>query len=547
MVVSQVETNSRNSDLQLSISKINTTLSDNIKFTDKKRERKQKELQEIRETITRKNNEFEKKSLLDSREEIIIETEKFSPIASAKFIAEFQNNNEFKISDNVHYDDDLVISQAKINNYISALKSADSEIWDFVKLNKIPTIDILPSVDILERFFELNKQLNKEELQLFKLYVPDNEDLKKIDNIEENINEYNVYKEKFLEFEKYLKKIEFFTKFNIPKSNLFDTRRQNSIFDIHNSLKKLKEVLLSFNEPHEKELFEILKNDNQKQKWENILTKINKLLKKYNESDSILLGKKVDLINGYKIDYIPALEIISKIIEQAKNNGGKVKKGIGLLFSLNIKKFIKNIKIDGKEIYDNGDIEIINAHFLKIKIEDSLKNIWEQAFQVMANKKEFSVPFNIVEFEGLVSSMARIIYFEENNSELKTTIKSYKLFNKVDIFDLAFVKKSIIVFDNFLSYFKVNEYKNFIDGIAVDFEKDNAHKTTLLLAIYIKEKNIEKIIFTKKEIEKLNERKNLSIEYSKLQGEIFCNTMQKLKTNKHNHKSVIGYFQNLNT
>ena len=51
MVVSQVETNSRNSDLQLSISKINTTLSDNIKFTNKKRERKQKELQEIRETI----------------------------------------------------------------------------------------------------------------------------------------------------------------------------------------------------------------------------------------------------------------------------------------------------------------------------------------------------------------------------------------------------------------------------------------------------------------------------------------------------------------
>ncbi|MCK4745242.1 DUF559 domain-containing protein [Candidatus Parcubacteria bacterium] len=441
----------------------------------------------------------------------------------------------------------MIISQTKINNYISALKSADSEIWDFVKLDRIPVIDTLPPVDILERFFELNKELNKEELQLFKLYVSNNKDLNNIDNIEENINEYNVHKGKSLEFERYLKKIEFFTKFNIPKSNLFDARRQSSILDIHNFLKKLKKILLSFNEPYEKELFEILKNNNQKQRWENILTKINKLLKKYSESDSILLGKKVDLTNGYKIDYIPALEIISKIAEQAKNNGGKVKKGIGLLFSLNIKKFIKNIKIDGKEIYNNGDIEIVNAHFLKIKIEDSLRNIWKQAFQVMTNKKEFPIPFNIVEFEGLVSSIDRIIYFEKNNSKLKTIIKNYKLFNKVDIFDLSFVEKSITVFDNFLSYFKTDEYKDFIDGIATDFEKDNAHKTTLLLATYIREKNIEKIISTRKEIEELNERKKLSIEYSKLQNEIFSNAIQKLKLNKHNHKNVIAYLQNLET
>ena len=441
----------------------------------------------------------------------------------------------------------MAISQSKINSYISALRSADSEIWDFVKLDKIPTIDILPPLDSLDRFFELNKELNKEELQLFKLYVPDNEELKSIDNIEENINDYNTHKEKATKFKKRLKEVGFFKKNNISESSFFDKTKENSISDIYDALKKLKEALLSFNEPYEKELFEILKNDNQKQRWENILTKIKKILIKYNESESILLGKKIKVIDKYDIDCISALEIISKITEQAKNNGDKVKKGLGLLFNLDIRKFIKKIKIDGKEICNINDIEVINAYFLKIKLENDLKTIWEQAFQSMTNKKELSNPFNIVEFEGVTDSMTRIIYFEKDNSKLNANIKNYKLFEEVNILDLSFIENALTVFDNFLSYFKSDEYENLINGIATYFKKENAHKKTFLLATHIKEKNVEKITITKKEIEELNERKKLSIEYSKLKEEIFNEAIQKLKLNKHNHKNVIAYLQNLET
>ncbi len=547
MVVSQVETNSRNNDLQSSVSEINTILSDTTEFTNEKKERIEKELQNIREKIAQKNNDFEKISLLDSREKITIDIEKFTPIKGAKFITEFQDNNEFKISDDIHYNDELAISQSKINSYISALRSANSEIWDFVKLDKIPTIDTLPALDVLEHFFTLSKELNKEELQLFKLYIPDNEELKNINNIEENINDYNTHKEKASKFNKRLKEVEFFKKNNISESSFFDKTKESNISDIYDALKRLKEVLLSFNEPYEKELFEILKNDNQKQRWGKILTKIEKILKKYNESESILLGRKITVSDKYDIDYVSALEIISKVKEQAKNNGDKVKKGLGLLFNLDIRKFIKKIKIDEKEICNNDDIEVINAYFLKMKLENDLKNIWEQAFQSMVNKKELSNSFNIVEFEGIISSISRIIYFEKDNLELNKNIKNYKLFKEVNILDLSFIENALNVFDNFLSYFKSNEYENLINGIAISFEKANSHKKTLLLATHVKEKNIDKIIVTKKEIEELNERKKLSIEYSKLKDEIFNKAIQKLKVNKHNHKNVIAYLQNLKT
>jgi very-short-patch-repair endonuclease len=545
MAVSQVEANSRNNDLQSSVSEINTMLSDTTKFTDEKKKRTEKELQSIREKLAQKNNEFERKALLDSREEITISVNKFSPIAAAKFVTSFLNNEKFKISDDIHYTDESVVSQTQINEYISALRNADNEVWDFVKLDEIPTLSILPSVDVLDRYFELKKNLSKEELQLFKVYVPDTDDLKGIDDVEEYINEHSTHKEKSIKFKKYLKESNFFAKSKTTESDLFDKKRENSVFEIHDSLGKLKESLLSFSEPYEKELFGVIRSGNQKKRWEDILSKIKKLLESYEEFDSILLGKKIDTINGYEVNYISALEILSKLKEQTKTNGDKVKKGIGLWLDPNTRKLIKNIKIDGKEICDSEDVKVLHSYFSKTKIENDLENIWEQAFQAMTSKEEFPDPFNIVDFEGAVSSVERIVYFEKEYSQLKTDIETLKLFEAVNISDLSFVEKATDVFDSFLSVFKADEYHNLIENIAEEFEKENAHQKTLLLSRFIREKNIEKIITSRKELQELNERKKLSIEYSNLQDEVFGKEIKKIKSNKKNHKSVIAYLQDL--
>jgi very-short-patch-repair endonuclease len=545
MAVSQVEASSRNNDLQSSVSEINTMLSDTTKFTNERKQRVEKELQSIREKLAQKNNEFERKALLDSREEITIGVNKFSPITAAKFVTLFSSNEEFKILDDIYHANELLISQNQINEYISALKNTDNEVWDFARLNEIPTLDVLPSTDILERYFELKKKLNKEELYLFKTYIPDNDDLKGVNEVEEYINKYNAHREKSINFKEYLQELNFFTKSKKSESDIFDKKREKMIFQINDLLAKIKEALLSFDEPYEKELFEVIRNKKQNKRWKDVLSKIKKLLENYEEFDNTILGKRIDIINNYEVDYLSALEILSKISEQTKNNGDKVKKGFSLWLDLKTKRLIKNIKVNGKEISDNEDIKVLHAYFSKIKIENELRNIWEQAFQFMNNKKNFPDPFNIVYFEGVVSSVERIVYFEKEYSQLKSNIGSLKLFKEVDISDLSFIEKAIDVFDNFISVFRADEYNNIIDNIAEELEKENAHQKTFLLSKNIREKNIEKIVSSRKEIQNLNERKKLSIEYHKLKEGVFGKEVQKIKSNKKNHKTITAYLQNL--
>jgi very-short-patch-repair endonuclease len=545
LAVSQVEASSRNDDLQSSVSDINNMLSDVTKYTDRRKEKVEKEVEYIREEIAKKNNEFEKKALLDSREEIIIGTNKFSPITAAQFVLSFANSEKFKILDDVHYTWESVITQAQINEYVLALRNANTEIWDFVKLDKIPTLDILPSVEILERFFELKKELNKEELQLFKLYVPDNKDLENLENIEEFIKEYNIHQEKALKFKKYLKETDFFSKNNISETEFFDKRMEDVILEMHSSLERVNSDLCSFDKPFEKELFEIIKSESQKRRWEDVLSKIDKMLVSYEKSDSVLLGKKMEVIDGYNIDFVSALEILSAVTEQAKNNNNKVKKGIGLWFNPKIRKLIKNIKINGKEICDNCDIEVLCSYFTKIKVENDLDNIWKQAFQTTNNRLNFPNPFNIVDFERSVERMNRVVFFEKEYFKLKTGIEDLKLFHSVNISDISFAEKALGFIDCFCSVFKAEEYSNFIENIANGLEKETAHEKTLLLVKYIREKNIEKIITLKQYLKNLNERKKLSIEYLKLYDDVYSEEMQKLKSNKNNHKSVITFLQNI--
>ena len=95
LVVSQVEESAKDGDLQLAVREINTNLSNTTNFTLERKVNKEKELENKRREIALKNTEFQKKSLLDSREEIIIGIEKISPIAAAQFISEFNNVDTF--------------------------------------------------------------------------------------------------------------------------------------------------------------------------------------------------------------------------------------------------------------------------------------------------------------------------------------------------------------------------------------------------------------------------------------------------------------------
>lgn len=545
MVVSQVESDSRNNDLQSSVSEINTILSDSTKFTEEKITKVEKDIQSIREKIAQKNNEFEKKSLLDSREEKEIDSDKFTPISAAKYITSFLNSDKFKIVDNIHFDKEISVSQSQIDNYISTLKNSDRDIWDFVKLNKIPTIDNLPEIETLERFFHLKKDLSKEEVNLFKEYIPSIEELEKLDEVESYIEEYSKNLEKAKLFKKVLKDSDFFKKTNITEEDLFNKEKEDDIFEIFESLKKTRESLLSFGETYEQELFSVIKSDGQRSKWEDVIVKIKEMLSVYESFDKVVLGKKVQISELYDLDFVLTLSTISKLSEKTLENDNKVKKGIGLLFDQNTRKIIKNIKINNGSINTADDLNVLNAYFSKIKIEDDLKNIWEQAFQMMKNKKDFPDPFNIVDFESSISSIERIVYFEKDNSKLKKELENSRLFDNVNISSLDFIENAIDVFDNFTSVFKSEDYDRIINNMAEDLERDNSHKLTFLLAKQIKLKQLNEINKLREELEKLNKRRDVSVEYSNLYEEIFNSEIRNLKLNKNNHKDVISFIQDV--
>ena len=193
LAVSQVE---GSADLQSSASEINTNLSDTTRFTSKRKQQIQLEIQKIREKISRKNKEFERKSLLDSEEKIEIGPEEVNPISAAKFIEDFQNNDEFKILDNIGYDVELVVSQNEINDYISKLKDTNSEVWDDAQFDEIPSIEMLPSIEDLKQYFELKENLNPEEIQLYQIYLPGEENLSKLNKIDELFKEYDRHNKK---------------------------------------------------------------------------------------------------------------------------------------------------------------------------------------------------------------------------------------------------------------------------------------------------------------------------------------------------------------
>lgn len=547
LAVSQVESASRNNDLQLAVSEINATLSDKVKFTPDKKKKKEKELQEIRKQIAKKNNEFESKSLIDSKEVITIGSEKFTPISAAKFCAEFQMSDEFKMLDDIKYDDELAISQRQINDYISALESSNGDVWDFINLDQVPEIEKLPQIEVLKKYFKIRDSLDKKERELFKFFIPTREELERLDEIKEDIKKFFLFKEKAEKFKKRLKDVDFFQKNEISEAEFFsgDVRKY-----VENLLTKkleiMKKILVSFNEEYEKELFKTLSNNNHASIWHDTVEKIDNLINQFNNAHKKLIGNIVNLMPDYEIDYISALEIISKIKERS---GGeeKIKKGVSILFDFSTKKFIKNVKINNKEIETIEDLELVKAYFAKEKIAEELKNIWEQAFENLRNKKEFPEPFNIVEFEELFAHIKRIVNFENDYTSIKKTLENYKLFKDIDIRNVSFIEKALEVFDGYLSCFKVDEYKKLVTNISKDFEKESAHEKVLELAKKIKEMKIDEIDNLKEEILSILETREVSVEYNKFHEEVYNDTIKQLKENKNNHKKVIAYLQSIET
>ncbi len=546
LVVSQVEESAKDGDLQLAVREINSNLSDTTNFTPDKKAKKEKELEAKRREIAQKNNEFQKKSLLDSREEIIIGVEKVSPIIAAKFVSEFNNIDTFKFEDDMDYSEKEMLTQLDADAFISLLENSDSSTWSYSQREKIPEVKSLPELSVIGRFFDLKKELDQEDLELFDKYIPTPSELSILDNIKDYVDNYSTHQEKAELFKKVVKKnIDIVT--NDTFEQIASSVTEEKISEIKNSLNKAEEKLLSFSELWEKEIFENTKNQSEYEKWLHVVESLDKKVAEYRAFDKVSLGNTVSVNPAYPVELVKILDLVKKLSDQTRENGGKVKKGLSLMFSSENKKFLESIKVNDRSIASIDDLNIVNAHFSKIKIQDELRTLWSHCFNESKNTKDFSEPFRIVDLDMFITRVRDLITFRENNKELSNTVSGFEFIGNFEVSDADSISEVRSVFDNLISYMRLKEYSEIFSNIQSTFLSENRHKLVIDLQKSIEAKKFDSIFEIKEKLIKLNDRKKLCLEYFNLKKEVFCDRVKELQQSNNNHKNVSDFLIHLDT
>ncbi len=547
LVVSQVEESAKKEgDLQLAVREINSNLSDTTRFTPDKKAIKEMELEAKRREIAQKNSEFQKKSLLDSREEIVIGVEKISPITAAKFVSEFNNIDTLKFEDDIDWTEKETVTQSDANAYIYLLANLDPSTWSYSELEKIPEVKSLPELTIIGRFFDLKKELHQDDLELLDKYVPTHSELSFLDNIKEYINNYSVHEEKAEFFKKVVKKnLDIVTNDTIEK--IASSITEEKILEIKFFLNNAKEKLLSFSELWELEIFENVKNQSEYEKWLHIVESLDSKVGEYRAFDKITLGNIVSVNPAYSIELVKTLDLLIKLSDKAKDNKGKVKKGISLLFALESKKFLESVKLNDRNISSIDDLNIVNAHFSKIKIQDELRTLWTHGFIESKNTKEFKEPFRIIDLDMFIARVRDLITFRESSKELSDSVSSFEFIANFEVSDIDSISEVSTVFDTLISLIRIKEYSEIFSNIQSKFDSKNPHKLVIDLQKSIEAKNFDLIFEIKEKLIHLNARKKLCLEYFDLRKEVFGARVIELQQNNNNHKHVSDFLFHLDT
>jgi len=538
LAVSQVDSVSRNDDIQTSVSDINSKLNDKTKYTENKKESVEKELKRIREELASKNKEFEGKVLVDSRERITVDEEVLTPIEAGKYLSDFQNENEFIISDDIKFDASITISQKEFDNYVFELEQSDKEVWELSELDTVPSVEVFPDMDQVKQYSELLNNLSEEEKKLSSQYIPDDQDLKLVDQAQIYIQKILNNKEFEEEFDTLLNKRGYVSK--QERENLFETSTEKDVYDLSKTITEAKEVRDSFQEEWEKELFEIVENESEKKKWSIVLENLLSNLTKYHEASQTLLTKKIDIAETYDFDVIRSLELIANIEEKADDESGLIKKGLSIVFQPDVKKIIKHVKIDHAEIKNIDDLSILKAYYEKEKIESEIKNVWNKIFETIKNPIKINQPFNVVDTETQVKQVERIILFREKYADLKRLINIYNLFESEEIVvsDISFLKKAERVFKGFIATIENKKIEVKLTEINNELQAEGAHPLIKDLTKAISSQNIENIdsiVFQIKDISKIQLESQRFIE---LKQSIFNEEIQSLESSSGSHLLV---------
>lgn len=517
LAVSQVETNDKNSDLQASVTEILEKISVTQTEYQKRTKSTKQELYTVRADIAEKQKEFRRKALTDSQEEIRLGSDIYNPMRAAQEVVGLLSQINFLFEDAISHKDIFSLSQKDFDDYIDALTSLKQENWGDWQFNTLPKEGTLPDLKTLNQLFSLRTKVTDEDLKLVDQDLLE-ERLNEVDTVLSYIQSFGEYEKDAKSFNEHLTNKALSTNEITKLKKSYNDEKLQKLLD---TLYKVKHTINSFDTEYERDLLKIAKIDSQNSKWESALTSIDNLVTVYNKQSQILLGRDVSNVAQYESDYAGTLLLLQQIESDAHKNNGRVKNGFAkLLFDNGVAKFLKAVRIDDRNVLSIEDVEVIKAHFVKIKTSEQIKRTWEQLHSDINDSPKLKVPFSIVDVEILLKRAKRAIAFYKDFTEVISELGITGIFNDISIENIDFINEAIEVFSLFQSVYKVDATNLLIKQIVDVFDKPEIHKSARQLGIYIQKYDIENIQRQRDLIESLSSRKLLAVEFQTVRTEV---------------------------
>jgi len=448
LVVSQVNSDSRQDDLQSSVTTINANLDDTTKFTQKKIDLIREQLKEIRKEKAALLSRIKKWVLLDIEESLTIDGTHLSPIEAAKELATGRQKNQLWIKDNIAKDTELNFTEKDILTTSELLASLNSDERNYFE-QWLPDISHLPSIEEAEKFFEQHAEI----LQLKKKW------------------------ERFLGQKK-------------PKK---DTNFQvEEIRQILEKAKSAKSVLNSMDKKWEKKLFNlVLKNKEEKGKWrDGVLPKLEEKAQQMRQLQNDLSGHEVKHNTNYSNKEL--LKLVSDIEKKLK---GKTSLGMlqKLMLSKQAKEILHSFTIHPDDVSEQEAISLLKKQLEYERAIEQVRILWNQAFEqsAVSDFEKLDDPFVLHRFDDRVKGMARILNFEENFLELRQFIEKNSLFSEIAYTDKKLVEKFVSLLEALLASFEIKEYEQVFSSWKKELETENGHTITSEICLAIDNRDTE--------------------------------------------------------
>ncbi|HCE86337.1 MAG: hypothetical protein A2249_01815 [Candidatus Jacksonbacteria bacterium RIFOXYA2_FULL_44_7] len=477
LIVSQVESNSRHDDLQMSVKTINANLDDTTKFTDKKIEEIRAQLKEIRKEKAALLSRIKKWVLLDIEEKFLIEDRCLTPTQGAKELADGSASGKMWLKDKITKDAKLDFTEEDITNTVNLLARLTKEERGYFE-QWMPEIGRLPKIEDVKKFFEHYE----EALVLNKRY------------------------------EKYLAQ----KKFN--SAPIFEEERIRQILQRAGSAHA---ALNAMDKKWEDRLFAlILNNSEEKEKWQN------GIFERLKEKGAQMRQLQANLL-GHNILYntnLPVKSLLEAVNEIEKKTGNRSSLGflqkIGL--SKNAKDILQNFTFHSSDIGKKEAILLLKKKLTLEQLVIEVKILWDQAFKQsdISDFEELEEPFVLYKFDDRLKNMERILRYEEIFSDIREFIEQNQIFSNFTYTDKESVEKFIAILTSLLASFDLDKYKHIFTNWKDELKAKNKHQIAADISLAIDNRNEKKLSELYEQLSELHQKKRDSEKLRELKEKI---------------------------